>query len=66
MQGQLVENEYARYCIHDKMESSCGETVEVHTAFGWSPMWVEHDGNEYYLASSLVSFYSKNVYARLA
>lgn len=66
MQGQLVKNEYGRYCIHDKLELSSGETLEVYTAFGWIPMRVEHDGNEYYLASSLVSFYPKNVYVRLA
>jgi len=66
MQGQLVKNEYGRYCIHDKLELSIGETLEVYTAFGWIPMRVEHDGNEYYLTSSLVSFYPKNIYARLA
>ncbi len=66
MQGQLVKNEYGRYCIYDKLELSSGETIEVYTAFGWIPMRIEHDGNEYYLQSSLVSFYPKNVYARLA
>jgi len=66
MQGQLVKNEYGRYCIHDNLELSSGETIEVYTAFGWIPMRVEHDGNEYYLTSSLVSFYPKNIYARLA
>jgi len=66
MQGQLVKNEYGRYCIHDNLELSIGETIEVYTAFGWIPMRVEHDGNEYYLTSSLVSFYPKNIYARLA
>jgi len=64
LQGQLVKNEYGRYCIQDKLELSSGETLEVYTAFGWIPMRVEHDGNEYYLTSSLVSFYPKNVYAR--
>ncbi len=67
MQGELVINEYGRYCIHDdKLELSSGESIEVYTAFGWIPMRVEHDGNEYFLTSNLVSFYPKHVYARIA
>jgi hypothetical protein len=66
MQGQLVKNESGRYCIHDKLELSSGQALDVYTVFGWIPMQIEHDGNEYYLQSCLVSFYPKYVYARLA
>ena len=66
MQGKLVKNDYGRYCIHDDLELTSGEKLEVYTASGWIPMQVEHDGTEYYLTSSLVSFYPKHVYARIA
>ncbi len=65
MQGELVKNQYGRYCIHDNMEVTCGETLKVYTASGWIPMRVEHDGDEYYLTSKLISFYPKHVYAKI-
>jgi len=64
--GHLQKQENGRYCINERLELSCGDNVEVETPNGWVPMWVEHDGVDYYLDNLKLSFYPKSVIARKA
>ena len=62
--GHLQKQENGRYCINERLELSCGDSVEVETPNGWVMMWVEHDGIDYYLENLKFSFYPKRVIAR--
>ncbi len=64
IEGYLRKQDNGRYGIGDYVDLSCGKRVEVKTDYGWMLMRVEHDGLDYYLTGSGISFYPKGLYAR--
>jgi hypothetical protein len=64
IQGYLKKQDSGRYTVCGQKELNCGAGLEVETAQGWVPMWIEHDGSDYYLVTKGLSFYPKTVYVR--